>query len=165
MTIDPETTRAINTAARRMTDATPSPALRSRVMTRIVARPVWTPRQCALAGGAVGAFAIAVTLAWPRAVMPAAPDTPSAIASAQVVAVPVRLAFDDIVVVAAPVVVAMPSSAPVAVAVVAPDPAPPSGWGLPEVLALPPPDPITLSLININPLVVGPVATASGGGR
>jgi len=74
-----ELNAAINTAARQMTSAAPSPELRARVLSKLdAAQPRWGWR-LAIAGGAIGVVAIAAALTW--RVQPIAVSSP-AVASA-----------------------------------------------------------------------------------
>lgn len=99
-----ELNAAINTAARQMTSAAPSPELRARIMSRIdAAQPRWGWR-LAIAGGAIGAVILAATLrvspkseapamvavASPMTTGPASPKpTPEALAKADPTGSPV----------------------------------------------------------------------------
>jgi len=82
-----EINAAINTAARRMTAAAPSGDLRARVMTRIDARQARWGWRLAIAGGAIGAAAMASTPFW-RTAVHAPVTTPAPLASVAAAASP-----------------------------------------------------------------------------
>lgn len=173
-----EITVAINVAARRMTAAPPSPALRARVMSRIDvldrrATAVRWGWRLAMAGGAIGAVALSTAVMWhePTASVPPVVDVAaSATPSTAPIAAPPVLTTPDVT-----IVVPMPQrAAQTAFAVSAAE----LEWRARAVPALAEPDALhveplqqpalTVAPLDIAPLTVSPlvvVTTGAGGSK